>query len=84
MAEFYENKKGFLVLKCTREEFSQIGSPCICDNCGEPIKGDVYYVAALNSGICKKCFDEWYAGAKRYTEDIPIEKNNFNYYAGLL
>lgn len=84
MAKLVENKKRFLVIKSTLSEFSQIGSPCICDQCGEPMTGDIYYVAVLNRAMCKECYHDWYSRATSYPEDVPTEISNYNYYAELL
>ena len=41
---------------------------------------DIYYIAVLDDVMGRGCYDRWYKGAKRYTEDIPVEDRNFNYY----
>lgn len=82
MREF-KNNKGFLVLEVSRERMldrlEKYGCQGICDTClASPEVG--YYVAVLNSWLCKECFDEWYADAGRYTEDIRIEERNYERY----
>lgn len=84
MARVFENEKGFKIIKCTAEEFAEIGSPCICDNCDAKMKGVIYYVAVLNRAFCEDCYNKWYDSARRYNEDVLIEMRNFYYYAGLL
>ena len=64
--------------------FTQItvhgGVYLICDDCNEEINADetCYYVAVLNRVFCKKCYDEWIASAKYYSEDAPFEERNYN------
>ena len=55
------------------------GELIICDFCNGEVKPEdtCYYVAVLNQILCKDCFERWHAGAKFYSEDVPIEKRNF-------
>lgn len=90
MAKIVNNDKGFKVISLSTEEaqvldFGIGGSgACICMHCGNIIKGDIYYIAVLNDTMDKECYERWYKGAKRYTEDIPVEDRNFNYYKEVL
>ena len=72
-----ENKKGFKIIEITPKECLIWGGYGICDSCNECICEKGYYVAVLHCVMCEKCYQRWYAGAKRYAEDIPIEKMNF-------
>lgn len=86
MAKIENNDKGFKVISLSTEDAASIGfgvygsGACVCMHCNGTIKGDIYYIAVLNDTMDKECYDRWYKGAKRYTEDIPIEDRNFNYY----
>lgn len=57
------------------------GEELICDHCNEYIEDDAtcYYVAVLNSILCKECFDNWIANANYYPEDAAIERKNYEY-----
>ena len=86
MAKIVNNDKGFKVISLSTREAQALGfgvngsGACICMHCYNTIKGDIYYIAVLNDTMDKECYDRWYKDAKRYTEDIPIEDRNFNYY----
>lgn len=94
MAKIVNNDKEFKVISLSDEEAASIGfgiwyrndedtddlHSCICIHCNNTIKEDIYYIAVLNDVMDKECYDRWYKGATRYTEDIPIENRNFNYY----
>lgn len=86
MAKIVENDKGFKVINLSREDAASLGfgvynsGVCLCTNCNKPCTEDIHYIAALNDTMCKDCYEEWVKGAKRYSEDIPIEERNFNYY----
>ena len=56
------------------------GGYLVCDDCNEEINPDdtCYYVAVLNRLFCKKCYDEWIADAKYYSQDAPYEERNYN------
>lgn len=84
MAVKIENDKGFLVIKTeSTSEGLKLGGICICDSCNSPsFKG--YYIAFLNSWYDEECYNDWYTSAKRYNEDIAIEKRNFNLYSKIL
>lgn len=80
-----ETLKGFKVIKCPRKilEAATAQIKCVCDDClSSPDTG--YYVAVLNRWLCPTCYEHWVKSAERYTEDIPIEEKNFNYYLKLL
>ncbi len=84
MAHKHENEKGFLVIRTELlEEALRLGGIAICDSCNKS-NYTGYYIAVLNRWYCDKCYEEWYAGAKRYTEDIPIETRNYNHYSKIL
>ena len=86
MAKIVNNDKGFKVISLSTEDAASLGfglygsGACVCMHCNNIIKGDIYYIAVLNDVMDKECYDEWYKGATRYTEDIPIENRNFNHY----
>lgn len=54
------------------------------DSVQNEVVSEIYYIAVLNDTMDKECYDRWYKGATRYTEDIPIEDRNFNYYKEVL
>lgn len=62
------------------------GERIICDFCNGEVKPEdtCYYVAVLNQILCKDCFERWHAGAKFYSEDVPIERKNYDYTASRL
>lgn len=94
MAKVVNNDKGFKVISLSHEEGEALGwgiwhrndadtdNLCdfLCMQCNKPIEGELYYIAVLNDTMDKECYDRWYKNARRYTEDIPIEDRNFNYY----
>ena len=87
MARIVKNDKGFKVISLSTGDAASIGfgiggsSTCICMRCNKGcLSGDIYYVAVLNDTMCKKCYKNWIMSAERYSEDIPIEDRNFNYY----
>lgn len=86
MAKIVNNDKGFKVISLSIEDAASLGfgpyglGACVCMHCNNIIKGDIYYIAVLNDVMDKECYDGWYKGATRYTEDIPIENRNFNHY----
>lgn len=95
MAKIVNNDKGFKVISLSEEEAVSIGfgiwyrndedtddlHTCICMNCNKGcLSGDIYYIAVLNDTMCKDCYEKWLKSATRYTEDIPVEDRNFNYY----
>lgn len=90
MAKIVNNDKGFKVISLSIEDAASLGfglygsGACVCMHCNNIIKGDIYYIAVLNDVMDKECYDEWYKGATRYTEDIPIENRNFNHYKEVL
>ena len=91
MAKKYDNDKDFLIIEMSIREaaftcnFGYIipnSIPVIIDdNTNEVIRGNVYYVAALNRAFGKEGYEDWYENAIRYEEDIPYEEKHFNYYA---
>ena len=83
MAQIIENKKGFLVIRCSAVETMKFGGMGICDFCNE---SDLigYYIAVLNCWYCQQCYEEWVKRAIRHEEDNVIEVRNFNYYRMIL
>lgn len=65
---------GYSYVECTREDCFNWGGICICDNCNEEIKDTVYLVFILGSALCKKCFDKWEKGSRKYDEDLYLQK----------
>lgn len=91
MASVINTKKGFKVIKMTLDEAVNICNfgyvdhgvkIIICDDCNTKIheNEDIYYVPVLNSALCKRCYDSWYASAKYYEEDARCENMVFNHY----
>ena len=71
----------FLVIEATRNEMNAaVGSPGICDSCGQPSERG-YYIAVLNKWYCNKCFLDFKSHATYYPQDRPIEERNYKYYA---
>lgn len=83
MAEIVNNKQGFRIIKMNYEDLRTVGFGHICDNCGNLLTkpNEIYYVAVLNRAFCKNCYKHWICNAYRYTEDIPYEERNFEFYA---
>lgn len=79
MAKVIENTKGFLLIEATRTELFKIGGMGICDYCNATSENGVI-IAVLNEWFCMDCYNDWLKRAKRYSEDIPIEERNFEYY----
>ncbi len=77
--------KGFLVLEVKNEELAKATGQdcCVCDDCLEAVEVG-YYVAVLNQWLCPKCYNSWIKRATRYTEDIPVEERNYQYYKNLI
>lgn len=71
----YTNK-GYSYIKCTKNDCFNWGGAGICDNCGNPIEGDVYLIFILSSAYCSKCFNEWNQRAKGYKSDLELQKKN--------
>lgn len=88
MARAFKHEKGFLVINLNQEEARYLGfgvsEGCICMQCNNIEKDDIYYIAALNDTMCPKCYNEFVEKAKWYPEDAKIEERNFNYYKTLL
>lgn len=91
MAKRYDNDKGFLIIQLDPLEamVNRIGDRC--DNCNNTIDpfeedgfGDIYYIAAINRAVCKRCCDDFIKNMNRNSEDIPYEKRHYNYYADKL
>ncbi len=95
MATIVTNDKQFRIIKLNSDEAIKLckfgitfdGEEfLICDNCNDLIieEKELYYISAMNRLFCKKCYEDWYATAIRYKEDIPYEEKYFNTYAKLL
>lgn len=95
MATIITNNKQFKIIKLNSDEAIKLckfgiifndEELLICDNCNDLIveEKELYYVACMNRLFCKKCYENWYATAIRYKEDIPYEEKYFNTYAKLL
>lgn len=73
------NKKKFLVAQLSLEEARKLGWGDICDNCNELMTKERFFIPVLGRRcLCKKCFDEWLAGATRFEEDIPYEEREWD------
>lgn len=96
MAELYKNDKGFRIIKMSHLEAtldcefgirtSRFTSKILCDTCNNEIDGidNIFYVAALNSCLCKDCCDDFIKGYNKYPEDEPYEISHYNHYAKIL
>lgn len=92
MAKKYNNDKNFLIIQLdpfvARFECN-IGNICdICNNRIDSLEtdgfGDIYYIAAINRAVCKRCCDDVIKGMNKSPEDESYEKRNYNYYAKIL
>ena len=97
MAKRYKNDKDFLIIEMSYKEASQLygfGTNIIdeetglvvehmiqCDICTDKITGNIYYVAAINSALCKECCDDFIKGYDKNPKDEVYEKRHYNYYA---
>lgn len=89
MAKKYDNDKSFLIIQMELLDalmICNIGGRC--DNCNNEIDifekdefGDIYYVAAINRAVCKRCCDDFIKGFDKHPEDESFEKRHYNYYA---
>lgn len=87
MARIVNNDKGFKVIYLSIEDAASLGfglygsGACVCMHCNKGcLSGDIYYIAVLNDTMCKDCYEEWLKDAVKYTDDAPIEDENFQYY----
>jgi hypothetical protein len=83
--EEVKTSEGFLVLKVSNQELAKATDQeyCVCDHClASPKEG--YYVAVLNSWLCPLCYANWKKHATRYSEDIPVEERNYQFYKNLI
>ena len=80
MATRIQNNKNFLIVEVSWKEYVALtDSWGMCDCCGDYDSEMVfYYVAVIDSFLCKTCFDAWYSTAKRYSVDIEKERQNYN------
>ena len=81
MAKRINCKKGFKVISLTPKEAETIGfgfeEGCLCMECNNIIKDNVYYIAVLNDVMDEECFNNWLETAIHYSEDARIEDSNF-------
>lgn len=68
--------KGYSYIICERKDCFAWGGLGICDSCGKSMEEPIYLIFILGQAFCKKCFDEWVERAKRYEEDIFLQKQN--------
>ena len=83
--EEVKTSEGFLILKVSNQELAKATGTeqCICDHCINPAEYG-YYVAVLNSWLCPLCYADWKKRATRYSEDIPVEERNYQFYKNLI
>ena len=67
-------KQGYSYIKCTADDCFDWGGMAICDDCGERMQDDVYLIFILARAYCPKCFENWIKRAKRYEDDIYLQK----------
>ena len=79
MAEIIANEKGFKVIKVSMVDCAHMGGMGICDWCNDGILSDGYFVAVLDSVMCRKCYEDWCSRAEYYEEDSDFEARNFNH-----
>ena len=96
MAELYKNDKDFLIIKMSHLEAtldcefgirtSRFTSKILCDTCNNEIDDmdKIFYVAVLNSCLCKDCCDDFIKGYDKHPEDEPYETSHYNHYAKIL
>lgn len=81
MAKRINCKKGFKVISLTPKEAKTIGfgieEGCLCMECNNIIKDNVYYIAVLNDVMDEECFNNWLETAIHYSSDARIEDSNF-------
>lgn len=83
--EEVKTSEGFLILKVSNYEVAKATGTqyAICDNCCfDSTEG--YYVAVLNSWLCPLCYADWKKHAIRYSEDVPVEERNYQWYKELI
>lgn len=74
----------FLVIEASAAEMAAaLGSPGICDYCGNHSRNG-YLISVLNSWYCPKCFERWKLRAEYCPQDKDIEEKNYRYYKQLL
>lgn len=83
MAQKVENEKGFLVIKCTKEEISRNGMSKTCDNC-HILADEGYLVAVLGLYMCPKCYEDWMNRTSRDLYDLRSEDRVYQGYANYL
>ena len=83
--EEIKTSEGFLVLKVSNQELSKANGQeyCVCDKCLSAVDYG-YYVAVLNLWLCSECYANWKKNAIRYSDDILVEKKNYQFYKNLI
>ena len=93
MANKYKNSKGFLIIKMSLLEAqndcefgirqTRFRNIIFCDNCTNKLDNTdyIYYIAALNSAVCKECCDDIINNINHNPEDYDYEIRHFNFYA---
>ena len=83
--EEVKTSEGFLVLKVSNYELAKATGTqyAICDNCCFDDEYG-YYVAVLNRWLCPLCYAKWKKHATRYSEDVPVEERNYQWYKELI
>ena len=84
MAKIVENKKGFKVIEVSLSDIIRQGGLGVCDYCNKRVSGKGYYIAVLNAIYCEKCYGRWITDARYCTEDMDIERRNFDYMKEIL
>lgn len=74
-----KTESGYIAYRTDSFDLMRIGSPGICDECGQP-SAVGYLVPVLNHYQCTKCFNRWSSTAKYYPEDTEIEARRARYY----
>ena len=97
MAKRYDNDKGFLIIELTQKDAGDVNfgfmypdgtREFLCGTCNTIIKGNMYYIAALNEVFCKECMEDIVKNYTHYTSgnDLDFEirhYNNIAQYVGL-
>lgn len=89
MAKRYVNDKGFLILELTKADCQKVGFGNVCDgtcavknNCIPRVFTDEeprYYIACINSLMCKNCLDAFLATQPYYDDDDSLDYEDKHY-----
>ena len=77
MRTIKKEKNGYYYADVSIWDVLNWGGLGVCDMCGKTlgVKGNVgKLVWVLSSCTCNKCFDEWQTRAKKYDEDLALQK----------